>query len=162
MAITNPDVELTVETLMEMGLMTEEGCARFANMIRSIRLLASGNGGSVSPAPVARRGRRPKAVGALIRRAAGQRLARGQLPKDIKSVLRSSSKRGSEIVAALLERPDYKGREKQSFYTQAFTTMKNSPEFTQDSEKRWSVKKARRKASAGRKKTKKGKKRAKK
>lgn len=54
----SPDVELTVETLMEMGVLTEEGCEKFANMVRSLRVLSAG-GFVEQPKPSVRRGRKP-------------------------------------------------------------------------------------------------------
>ena len=35
----NPDVKLTVEQLLAMGVLTEEGCTRFAELVRSLRSL---------------------------------------------------------------------------------------------------------------------------
>jgi DNA invertase Pin-like site-specific DNA recombinase len=47
----NPDVKLTVEQLLAMGVLTEEGCTRFAELVRSLRSLPFNGGREAKSGP---------------------------------------------------------------------------------------------------------------
>lgn len=48
MAIANPDVELVVNSLMEFGVLSPDGCSKFANLLRSLQALSGAQAGTAS------------------------------------------------------------------------------------------------------------------